>query len=322
VRYELGTSPAQRDAFGAALLELVTADPRVIVLDGDLANSTKTDVVARARPDRFLQMGIAEQNLVGVAAGLATLGFIPWCATFASFISSRDLDQVRVVVAQPGLGVKLAGCYAGLLTGKTGKTHQDIWDLAVMRAIPGMMVIAPADANELAAAMEVTTALPGPTYIRVTRDPSPVIFPPDYTFHPGRAIVLRQGGDVTIISTGVQTTRVLAAAEILDHRGVQAFVLHVPTVKPIDTTAIVDAAVATGMVVTVEEHTVIGGLGSAVAEVLGERRPTPMRLIGIEDRFGTSAPNDEMLRAFGLAPQQLADAVGDFHAFQSGGGSR
>ena len=182
-----GQMLAQRDAFGDTLVELIDRDERVYVLDGDLANSTKADIVSRERPDRFLMMGIAEQNMMGVAAGMATCGLVPWLSSFACFIVNRDLDQLRVVVAQPNLPVKLCGAYSGLLTGKTGKTHQDVSDVSVMRAMPNMTVLAPADAVEVAACMRVANDLPGPVYVRMTRDPEPVIFPADYQFELHRA---------------------------------------------------------------------------------------------------------------------------------------
>ena len=303
-----GQMLAQRDAFGDTLVELIDRDERVYVLDGDLANSTKADIVSRERPDRFLMMGIAEQNMMGVAAGMATCGLVPWLSSFACFIVNRDLDQLRVVVAQPNLPVKLCGAYSGLLTGKTGKTHQDVSDISVMRAMPNMTVLAPADAVEVAACMRVANDLPGPVYVRMTRDPEPVIFPADYQFELGKAVTAREGTDVALISTGAQTPRCLEAADQLAADGVSALVLHLPTIKPLDEDAIVAAAEATGKVVTAEDHTVIGGLGGAVAEVLGEKRPTPMKRIGIRDTFGESADNDDLLAKYGLTSAHVADA--------------
>jgi transketolase len=300
---------AQREVFGDTLLELIDEDERVYVLDGDLANSTKADKVALARPGRFLEMGIAEQNMAGVAAGMASCGLVPWLSSFACFLVNRDLDQLRVAVAQPGLNVKLAGAYSGLLTGKTGKTHQEVADLAVMRAMPNMVVLAPADGVETRLAMRAAQAHEGPVYLRLTRDPHPVIFPEDYPFAIGRAVVVREGGDVTLIATGVQTVRCLQAAELLAAEGISAHVLHVPTLKPLDEEAIAAAAGRTGRVVTAEDHTIIGGLGGAVAEVLGERCPTRLRRVGIRDCFGESAPNDELLEKYGLTPRHVAEAA-------------
>jgi len=214
-----------------------------------------------------------------------------------------------VVVAQPNLPVKLCGAYSGLLTGKTGKTHQDVSDISVMRAMPNMTVLAPADAVEVAACMRVANDLPGPVYVRMTRDPEPVIFPADYQFELGKAVTAREGTDVALISTGAQTPRCLEAADQLAADGVSALVLHLPTIKPLDEDAIVAAAEATGKVVTAEDHTVIGGLGGAVAEVLGEKRPTPMKRIGIRDTFGESADNDDLLAKYGLTSEHVADAA-------------
>jgi transketolase len=303
---------APRVAFGETLVELADRYPDMLVLDGDLANSTRADILNRARPDRFLEMGIAEQNLIGVAAGLATLGFIPWISTFAAFLASRDLDQIRVVVAQPGLNVKLAGAYSGILTGATGKTHQCVEDIAIFRAMPHMGVVVPADGVEARAAMFALMEHRGPTYLRLTRDPSPVITPRDQEFAIGRARVLREGRDVALISTGVQTVRTLEAAETLDREGVSAHVLHVPTIKPLDEDAIVAAANMTGRVVTAEDHSIIGGLGGAVAETLSERRPTPLRRVGLRDVFGESGPNDALLEKYGLTAEHVAAVVRDF----------
>ncbi len=303
------TLKAQRDAFGDTLVELIDQDERVYVLDGDLANSTKADKVSRERPARFLQMGIAEQNMMGVAAGMASCGLIPWLSSFACFLVNRDLDQLRVVVAQPNLPVKIAGAYSGLLTGKTGKTHQEVSDLSVMRAMPNMTVISPADAVEVRAAMIATNDSDGPVYIRMTRDPETVAFPDDYTFEIGRTIVVREGSDVTIFSTGAQTMRCLQAADLLAGNGISAHVVHVPTIKPLDAEGIAEAAARTGRVVTAEDHTIIGGLGGAVAEALGELQPTPMRRVGIRDTFGESAANEDLLAKYGITPEHVADAA-------------
>lgn len=300
---------ALREAWGEGLVELGGRYPELVVLDGDLANSTRADLFAAAVPERFFELGIAEQNLLGVAAGLATVGFVPWISTFTAFLTSRALDQIRVVIAQPHLDVKLCGSYSGILTGKTGKTHQSVDDLAVFRAMPGVTVIAPADAVELRAAMAAMMAAPGPTYLRLTRDPSPVIFGQDYVFQIGGGVLLRDGGDVGLIGTGTQTPRVLAAAELLAADGIAAAVLHLPTLKPLDVGAIVRVAERTGTLVTAEDHSIIGGLGGAVAETLAEHRPTPMRRVGIRDTFGESAPNEFLLETYGLTARHVAEAA-------------
>jgi transketolase len=300
---------AMRDAWGNALVELADRYPALLVLDGDLANSTKADTFAAARPDRFLEMGIAEQNMLGVAAGLATVGFVPWISTFAAFLAKRALDQIRVVIAQPHLDVKLCGSYSGILTGKTGKTHQSVEDLAVFRAMPGVTTIAPADPVELRGAMVALMESPGPAYLRLTRDPSPTLFPTDYRFELGRGALLRDGGDVALIGTGVQTVRVLEAAALLAAEGVEASVLHLPTLKPLDEAAIVAVAERTGAVVTAEDHSIIGGLGSAVAETLAEHRPTPLRRVGWRDTYGESGPNDALLEKYGLTGRHVAEGA-------------
>lgn len=300
---------AQREVFGRTLIELAQEDDRLVVLDGDLANSTRADWFARQFPDRFLQMGIGEQNMLSVAAGLASVGLVPWISTFTAFLVKRALDQIRVQVAQTHLPVKLVGSYSGLWTNRTGKSHQSVEDLAVMRAMPGMVVIAPADGVEQAAAMRAMQTHPGPVYMRINRDATPTIFDESYVFEPGKGVVLREGRDIALVSTGVQTTRALAAADLLAEEGIGAYVLHLPTLKPLDADAVVAAARATGVVLTTEEHTVLGGLGSAVAEVLGERYPVPVRRHGLADVFSESGSDDDLLDKYGLTPARIAAAA-------------
>lgn len=300
---------AQREVFGETLSELAVEFPNVLVLDGDLANSTRADIFAEKHPGKFLQMGIAEQNMMGVAAGLATVGFIPFISTFAAFAVKRALDQVRVVIAQPGLNVKITGGYSGTLTGKTGKTHQAVEDLAVMRAMPHMCVVAPADGVELRHVLRAACEYNGPMYIRLTRDPSPNIFDATYTFELGKAVIMREGTDVTIISTGVQTVRALEAANMLADEGISACLLHVPTIKPLDEAAIVEAARRTGHVVTAEDHSIIAGLGGAVAETLGEQYPVPLKRVGLQDTNAESGPDDALLEKYGLTARHIAEAA-------------
>jgi transketolase len=307
----MAATMAQRDAFGKALVDLGAADERILVLDADLASSTKASMFQEAYPERFFQIGIAEQNMVGIAAGLASMGFVPFVNTFAAFAAKRVTDQLRISCAQPRLGVKIAGAYAGLLAGKTGKTHQAIMDAAVMRAMPNMTVVCPGDGPEAYAAVVAAASYPGPVYLRLTRDPVPTVFGDDHDFAIGRAYTVREGDDVTIITTGIMLGRSLAAAELLAAEGVGAHILHVPTLKPLDEAAVVAAAGRTGLVVTAEEHTIIGGLGSAVAEVLGEQLPTPMKRVGIRDVWGESAPNDELLEKYGVTGAHVAAAARD-----------
>lgn len=306
---ERGTAVAMRDAWGAKLVELGDQDDRCLVLDGDLANSTKADMFAAAHPDRFFEMGIAEQNMLGVAAGLATVGYVPWISTFAAFLAKRALDQIRVVIAQPGLNVKMCGSYSGILTGKTGKTHQAVQDIAVFRAMPGVVTIAPADDVELKAAMGAMMEDARPTYLRLTRDESPTIFPAEYPFKIGQGVQLREGEDIGIVSTGVQTVRALDAAGFLQDDGISAAVLHLPTLKPLDIDAICALAARTRAIVVTEDHSIIGGLGGAVAETLSEHCPTRLIRVGIRDTFGESAPNDALLEKYGLTARHIALAA-------------
>jgi transketolase len=297
---------AQREVWGQTLVELARQYPRLLVLDGDLANSTRAELFENAFPDRFLQMGIAEQNMMGVAAGLAGVGFVPWLSSFAVFLTSRTLDQLRMVVAQPKLNVKLGAGYAGIMTSKTGKTHQEVEDVAVMRALPNMTIIAPADGPELRGAMAAMMEDSSPTYLRLTRDATPVIFDQSHRFEIGKVYVVREGSDITIMSYGPQTTRALEAADLLAGEGVSAHVVHVPTIKPLDEEAIVAAAEKTGLVLTTEDHNRYGGLGGAVAEVLAQRRPTRMRIHGWQDVFGESGDNDALLDKYGLSSAHVA----------------
>jgi transketolase len=313
--------PAMRDVWADTLCEIMRDDPRVVVLDGDLANSTKADKVAQRFPDRFFEMGIAEQNMAGTAAGLATTGFIPWLSSFAVFLAERDLDQVRMTIAQTKLPVKIGAAYSGILTGFTGKTHQSVEDLAIMRCMPNMTVIAPADAEECRQAVRLATDLPGPVYLRLGRDPGPSVFDASYRFQVGRGVLLRQGNDVALISTGLQTPRVQEAAELLAEEGIEASVLHLSTVKPLDQDLLVEVASRTGAVVTAEEHSILGGLGGVVAEVLSEHCPTRIRRVGLRDTFGESGPNDELLEKYGLTARHVAQAARELMASISTSGS-
>ena len=300
---------ALRDVFGDTLVSLGWTNPDVVVLDADLANSTKADKFAMAYPERFLQMGIAEQNFVGVAVGLASLGFVPWLSTFTVFFTHRGLDPIRMLVAQTHGNVKIGAAYSGILTGLTGKTHQDVEDIAIMRAMPDMTVLAPADAIEGEAIIRWATEFQGPVYLRLARDPSPNLFDEKYTFVPGKTISLKEGNDVLLISTGPQSIRCLQAAELLQGQGVSAGVLHLPSIKPINKEEIVSASEKVKLVITVEEHSIYGGLGGLVAEVLSEASPRRVVRFGIEDRWGESAPNDYLLDLFQMSPQKLSERV-------------
>lgn len=300
---------AMRDVFGETVSELAASDPRIVMLDADVGSSTKADIFEKAHPDRYLPMGIAEQNMLGVAAGLATMGLIPYISTFVAFGVVRSLDQIRVLIAQTGLNVKLTPGYAGLFTGNTGKTHLIVDDVSIMRAEPGVVTVCPADDVEAAQVLRWSAEYDGPVYVRLVRDATQRLFDESYRFEVGKAVVVREGRDVTIVSTGTQTPRVVDAADLLAERGIDAHVLHVPTLKPLDVPAIVAAAEKTGYVVTVEEHTVIGGLGGAIAETLSEHRPTIVKRLGMQDVNGVSASNEALLELYGLSAARVADQV-------------
>ena len=300
---------ALRDVFGDTLVALGWTNPNVLVLDADLANSTKADKFAIAYPDRFLQMGIAEQNFVGVAVGLASLGFVPWLSTFTVFFTHRAIDPIRMLVAQTRANVKIGAAYSGILTGLTGKTHQDVQDIAIMRAMPDMTVLAPADAIEGEAIIRWATDFQGPVYLRLARDASPNLFDESYKFVPGKTVSLREGSDVLLISTGPQSLRCVKAAELLEADGISAGVLHLPSIKPINKEEVVSASEKAKLVVTVEEHTIYGGLGGLVAEILSEASPRKVVRFGIDDRWGESAPNDYLLDLFQMSPARLSERV-------------
>lgn len=307
---------AMREVWGATLADITDVDERLVVLDGDLANSTKADVVDKRHPDRFLQMGIAEQNMVGVAVGLASTGHVPWLSSFAIFLTHRAIDPVRMLVAQTGANVKIAGAYAGLLTGLTGRTHQDVQDLAIMRAMPGMTVLTPADDVECAVLTRWAHYATGPVYLRLARDPVDRVHdaaPFDETTpieQVARPQVLHEGNDVVVVSCGAQTTRTLAAVRELAARGVSARMVHLPVVKPLDPDLLRDAVAGPGLVCTVEEHSVFGGLGGLVAEVLAEGHERPrVHRIGLADVWTESAPNDFLLDRYGLSTARVVEQV-------------
>lgn len=301
---------ALRTVFGETLSELANQEGSpVVVLDGDVGSSTGAETFEREHPDRFFQMGIGEQNLLAAAAGMATLGYVPVISAFACFAVGRAFDSIRVLIAQPRLNVKIAGGYAGLLTGMTGKTHQMFNDVAIMRSLPDVTVLAPADEVEARQAVRAMVETDGPAYMQITREVSPRLFDDGYRFELGRSVVVREGTDVTLVSTGVQTTRVFEAAELLARQGIEALVLHVPTIKPIDEEGLVRAASATGRVVVIEEQNVLGGLGGAVAEVLSERHPVPVKRLGIQDVYGESGPNDALLDKYRLSASAVAQDV-------------
>ncbi len=305
----LAQGKALRLVFGETITELADEDDRIVVLDGDTGSSTYTSLFEAAHPERFFQMGITEQNMLGMAAGMSTLGLIPIVSTFSCFIVSRAHDSIRVLIAQPKANVKLMGGYAGLLAGMTGKTHLMFDDISIMRAMANMTVVAPVDEVETRSALRAIIDYDGPVYFRLNRPNTPIIFDDDYEFVLGKAVTVREGTDVTVFSTGTQTARALEAAEALALEGIDVHLVHVPTVKPLDVDAVVAAARKTGLVVTSEEHTVVGGLGGAVAEALAVNAPTPMILHGLQDVFGESGPDGPLLDKYGISAEKTADAI-------------
>lgn len=304
---------ATRESYGNALKELGAENPNVLVLDADLAGATKTGVFKKAYPDRFFDCGIAEGNMVGIAAGLATTGKIPFCSTFAMFAAGRAFEQVRNSVGYPHLNVKIGATHAGISVGEDGATHQCNEDIALMRTIPGMVILNPSDDVEAKAAVKAAYEHDGPVYMRFGRLAVPVINDnPDYKFEIGKGVTLREGSDVAIIATGLCVSESLAAAEKLAADGINAKVINIHTIKPIDEELIVSAAKECGKVVTVEEHSVIGGLGSAVCEVLSRKAPTPVKTIGIQDCFGESGPAVALLEKYGLNAEGIYSSVKDY----------
>ncbi len=297
---------ATREAYGETLKELGAQIPEIVVLDADLSASTKTAVFAKAFPDRFFDTGIAEGNMMSVAAGLAASGKIPFASTFAVFGAGRAYEQIRNSICYPNLNVKVAVTHAGLTVGEDGATHQMLEDIALMRALPNMTVVVPADAAETAQVIRWAASYQGPVYIRMGRAKVEDVISPDAEFVPGKSTTLADGSDVTIMACGIMTQQALQAAKMLAEKGISARVINMSSIKPIDEAAIVKAAKETGAIVTCEEHTVMGGLGSAVAEVVVRHCPVPMAMVGTEDVFGQSGKASEVLKVYGLTPEHIA----------------
>ena len=299
-------SIATRDAYGEALAELGAVNENIVVLEADLSKSTKTSDFKKVYPERFFNMGIAEQNMIGTAAGFAAAGKTPFASTFAVFAAGRAYDQIRNSIAYPNLNVKIAATHAGLTVGEDGGSHQMLEDIALMRALPNMTVIVPADGIETKQVIKAAAELEGPVYIRLGRPKVPVLFGDDYKFEIGKGVVLKEGTDVTLIGTGIMVSKAMEAAELLASEGISAAVVNISTIKPLDAELIIAQAQKTGAVVTCEEHTICGGLGSAVAEVLVENCPVPMARVGVEDKFGESGLPDELLEKYGLSAANIA----------------
>ena len=301
---------ATRDSYGNALAELGATCPDLVVLDADLSGATKTGTFKKVFPERHINCGIAEGNMMAVAAGIATTGKVPFASSFAMFAAGRAFEQVRNSIGYPQLNVKIGATHAGISVGEDGATHQCNEDIALMRTIPGMVVINPADDVEAKAAVKAAYEHEGPVYLRFGRLAVPVINDhADYKFEIGKGIVLREGKDVTIIATGLEVAETLAAADMLAADGIDAKVINIHTIKPLDEELVIAAAKETGKVVTVEEHSVIGGLGSAVADVLAEKAPTKMLKIGVNDTFGESGPAVALIKKYGLDAESIYNKV-------------
>jgi len=296
-----------RDVFGLTLAELGSRNPNVVALDADLSGATRSVHFAKAHPDRFFNVGIAEANMVSIAAGLSTCGKIPYACTFTFLITLRALDQIRSQICYPNLNVKLVGTNAGLSGSGDGATHQEVADLAIMRAMPGVTVVVPSDEVTMRHAVMQSAEHVGPFYLRVPRVPAPVVHDPNAPFEFGKGIRIREGADVTIVAMGMMLHVAIAAAETLAANGVRAEIIEIHTLKPIDAPLLAASLSKTGAAVVVEEHTRFGGLFSAVAEVAGETRPVPLEHVAIEDRFGESGEYDEILAACGLTAEHVAE---------------
>ena len=301
---------ATRQAYGEALIELVEKNDKVVVLDADLANATQTCKVAKAHPEKFYNCGIAEANMVDIAAGMSTMGLIPYCSSFAMFAAGRAYEQIRNSIAYPHFNVKICATHAGVSVGEDGGSHQCLEDIALMRSIPGMVVLSPADDVEARAAVIAAYNYQGPVYLRFSRLATPVFHDPEtYEFQIGKGEMLTDGYDIAVISTGLMTNEALRAAVLAKRQGKNVRVINMPTIKPIDEEIILPAARECGRIITVEEHSIIGGLGEAVCSVVSEKLPVPVRRIGVMDQFGHSGPANEVLRDYGLTAENIVSTI-------------
>lgn len=305
----LSKQAAMRDAYGEALLELGATNPEVVVVGADTTGSMKSGVFATKFPERFFNVGIAEQNLVSIAAGLALAGKVAYAGTYAIFVPGKSVDQIRNNIAYPDLNVKIVCSHGGISVGPDGASHQQLEDIAIMRSIPRMKVIVPADAVSTKAAIKAIASIPGPFYVRLTRPSTPVVYDSGFEYKLGVANVLRDGKDVALLACGIMVPEAVKAAESLNSKGTSAAVVDVHTIKPIDSETVVRFAKSCGRIVTAEEHNVIGGMGSAVAEVLGEQHPTLMRRVGVMDTFGESGDAGELLKKYGLTAANVEQAA-------------
>ncbi|MDR1404851.1 MAG: transketolase family protein [Candidatus Methanoplasma sp.] len=304
-----GNKIAQRDYYGKALSCLAGTNPNVVVLDADLADSTKTSEFRKIAPERFIEIGIAEQNMIGTASGLAASGKTVFASTFAVFASGRCWEQIRLAVAYPKLNVKIVATHCGISVGEDGASHQALEDIALMRVLPNMTVISPADAYETYAATKAIADFNGPVYMRLGRSEFPAVTDENAEFVIGRASVLREGTDVTLVGTGQMVALCIEAAEALREDGIDAEVINMSTIKPFDTETLGKSLNKTGSLVTAEEHSIIGGLGSAAAEFLSREMPVPLEMIGTKDTFGESGAPDQLFKKYGLTPEDIAEAA-------------
>ncbi len=298
---------ATRQSYGEALVELGAVNQKIYVIDADLSKATMTAGFKKAFPDRFINAGIAEGNMVTMAAGMATAGIIPFASSFAMFAAGRAYEQIRNAIGYPKLNVKICATHAGLSVGEDGATHQCCEDIALMRTIPGMTILNPADDAETKACIKAAAEMYGPVYVRLGRLPVPAINGEDYKFELGKGVTLREGKDVTIVATGLMVHEALKACEILAQEAINARLINIHTIKPIDRGIIMKAARETGAIVTAEEHTIMGGLGSAVCDVVCETCPVPVLKVGVEDVYGSSGPAAEVLKAYGLDAAHIAE---------------
>ncbi|WP_343345830.1 transketolase family protein [Terrisporobacter petrolearius] len=300
---------ATREAYGKALVKLGKINDDVVVLDADLSKSTKTNDFLKAYPNRFFNMGIAEQNLVGAACGFAAAGKIPFASTFAMFATGRAFEVIRNSVCYPKLNVKICATHAGITVGEDGGSHQSVEDISLMRSIPNMTVVVPADGVEAEKMIFAAAEFNGPMYVRLGRSAVPTIFEEDYNFEIGKGVVLRDGNDATIIACGIMVNEAIIAADMLKEENIDVRVINMSTIKPIDTELIIKAAKETKAIITAEEHSIIGGLGSAVSEVVSENYPAIVRKVGVNDSFGESGTPNELLEKYGLTAKNIVEKV-------------
>jgi transketolase len=306
---QAGEKKSTRDGYGEALLRIGEADSRIVALDADLPSSTRTAKFGQKYPERFFNVGIAEQNLYSVAAGLAACGKIPFASTFAVFATERALNQIKQCIAYPALNVKIVTSHSGFSASGDGASHQTLIDIALMRSLPNMTVIVPADAVQTERAIAAAAAHEGPVYVRLGKTEVPILFEPDMEFRIGKSITIRRGSDVTVLVTGILLGEAIAAASLAEQEGIEAELINIHTIKPIDTAAILHSAGKTGSVITVEEHSVIGGLGSATAEVLAEHHPVPLIMVGVRDTFGESGDIEQLYEKHGLTAKQILESI-------------